>query len=90
MFNKRIIITDHAIERFEERRRPTANKPLIKKWYADQRKFLVNELRPLNIRTLSKKDGVTIATTKQGYRFIIKETPTTAIVKTVIKISNKY
>ena len=90
MLNKKIIITNHAIERFEERKRERIVPSKLKKWEADQRKYLISQLRPLNIKSIVKKpSGITIVNTKGNYRFVIKETPTEAIVKTVMRTNDK-
>lgn len=90
MLAKKIIITNHAIERFEERKREGLLPSKVKQWEQDQRRFLINQLRPLNIKSIYKKpNGTTIVNTKGNYRFVIKETRTEAIVKTVMKTNQK-
>lgn len=90
MLNKRIIITNHAIERFEERKRETILPSKLKQWEKDQKQFLANQLRPLNIKSIVKKpNGTTVVNTKGNYRFVIKETPHEAIVKTVTRTNQK-
>ena len=90
MLNKKIIITNHAIERFDERKRDRIPTSKLKKWEKDQRRYLINQLRPLNIKSILKKpSGITIVNTKGNYRFVVQETAREAIVKTVIAINSK-
>ena len=90
MLNKKIIITNHAIERFEERKRDRIPNSKLREWERDQRKYLTNQLKPLNIKSISKKpNGVTIVNTRGNYRFVIQETKSEAIVKTVMRTNDK-
>ncbi len=90
MLNKRIIITNHAIERFDERKRDRIPHSNLRQWEADQKKYLINQLRPLNIKSIVKKpNGVTVVNTKGNYRFVIIENAKQAIVKTVMRTNLK-
>ena len=82
MFNSKIIISDHARERFLERRIKLSNK----KNYID--KQIKIDLSPLNIseRIKMKKNEKKIIT-KQGKVYIIKEIKDKIIVKTIYKIN---
>ena len=82
MFNSKIIISDHARERFLERRIKLSNK----KNYID--KQIKIDLSPLNISEIIKmKKNEKKIITKQGKVYIIKEIKDKIIVKTIYKIN---
>ena len=82
MFNSKIIISDHARERFLERGIKLSNK----KNYID--KQIKIDLSPLNISEIIKiKKNEKKIITKQGKVYIIKEIKDKIIVKTIYKIN---
>lgn len=96
MLNKKIIITKHAEERFAERMRECTLPHKIKAFKKDSRKYLIDMLKPTNIKAIYRKpNGTTIVNTHGNYRFVIKEENNLAIVKTVMrtnkeKMNKKY
>lgn len=82
MFNSKIVVSDHARERFLERRIKLSNK----KNYID--KQIKIDLSPLNISEIIKiKKNEKKIITKQGKVYIIKEIKDKIIVKTIYKIN---
>lgn len=79
MFNKKIFVTKHCLQRFEERgiRISQKRNTIIKQ--------IITDLRPLNVRKiirLPKKNEIKIIT-KHGKVYIGVETRTKFIIKTV-------
>lgn len=82
MFNSKIIVSDHARERFLEREIKLSNK----KNYIDKQVKI--DLSPLNISEIIKiKKNEKKIITKQGKVYIIKEIKDKIIVKTIYKIN---
>ncbi len=83
MFNKKIFITKHCLERFEERgiRISQKRNSIIKQ--------IITDLKPLNVKEIIKLPGKneTKIVTKQGKIYIGIETKHKFIVKTVYKKS---
>ena len=86
MWNKRIIVTNHAQKRFCER-----NLKFSKNNYNVVKQILW-DLKPLNVRTITqigdKKDKTYKVLTRQGKIYILVENSKACFVKTVYK--NKY
>lgn len=83
IWGKRVIVTNHVRERFEQRRiKYTGNQ---KKWTIESQ--IRYDLRPINIlRKEKKEENVYKVTTKQGKVYIIStESPTNILVITVYK-----
>lgn len=80
MWNKKIIVTKHAIQRFEQRNIKYSTKSF------NPIHQILTDLRPLNVRKREKlEDGLYKVTTNQGKVYIIREIEVAAIVLTVYK-----
>lgn len=81
MFNKKIYISRHCLQRFEERGIRISQKKdtIIRQIYKD--------LKPLNVRLIEKlpTENEKKVITKQGKVYIIHEEETKIIIKTVYK-----
>lgn len=84
MLNKKIFITKHCLERFEERgiRISQKRNSIIKQ--------IMTDLKPLNIRNIEKLPGNEVKViTRQGKIYIGIEKETKFIIKTVYRRSIK-
>ena len=81
MFNKKIYISRHCLQRFEERGIRISHKrdTIIRQIYKD--------LKPLNVRLIEKlpTENDKKITTKQGKVYIVHEEDARIIIKTVYK-----
>lgn len=85
MWNKRIVVTKHAAERFEQR-----NIKYSTKTFNPIHQILM-DLRPLNVKRKEHLEGDNFKiTTNQGKVYIIKETETASVVKTVYKTNARF
>ena len=91
MFAKKVIITNHAMSRFNERLRDNMYPSGYKQYRANPMKYLLNELRPLNIKEVSPmlSDGTRRAYTKNNYQVVFKEDGDKAIVLTITRANKK-
>ena len=91
MFSRKIIITNHAMNRFNERLRDNMYPSGYKKYKENPMKYLLNELRPLNIKEVSPMlpDGTRRAYTKNNYQVVFKEDGDKAIVLTITRANKK-
>ena len=91
MFSRKIIITNHAMSRFNERLRDNMYLSGYKKYKENPMKYLLNELRPLNIKEVSPmlSDGTRRAYTKNNYQVVFKEDGDKAIVLTITRANKK-
>lgn len=86
MWNKQIVVTNHAQKRFSERniKFSKKNKDIVKQ--------ILLDLKPLNIKTMTRIRGEEEKTykvlTRQGKIYIVVENSRACFVKTVYK--NKY
>lgn len=84
MFNKPIVITYHAKERFKERRvnMNNINKKNYKRLGVEG--FIKNLLSPMNVKTIEKKEkNVFYVRTRSRYTLVVKETQKEMRVLTV-------
>lgn len=84
MFNKPIVITYHAKERFKERRvnMNNINKKNYKRLGVEG--FIKNLLSPMNIKTIEKREkNVFYVRTRSRYTLVVKETQKEMRVLTV-------
>lgn len=80
MFNKKIVVTDHAIERYNERSRS--------KGYRGRTtyKSIMNDLRPMNVMRIKKLDNGAIKVFTRGKReFILEEKKNCYLLRTIIQ-----
>ena len=91
MFSRKIIITNHAMSRFNERLRDNMYPSGYKKYKENPMKYLLNELRPLNIKEVSPmlSDRTRRAYTKNNYQVVFKEDGDKAIVLTITRANRK-
>lgn len=91
MFSRKIIITNHALNRFNERLRDNMYPSGYKQYKVNPMKYLLNELRPLNIKEVSPMllDGTRRAYTKNNYQVVFKEDGDKAIVLTITRANRK-
>lgn len=86
MLNKKIYISRHCLKRFEERgiRISQKRNTIIAQ--------IIRDLRPLNIRIIEKlpTENEHKIITRQGKVYVVLETETQLIVKTVYKIDLRY
>ena len=85
MWNKRIVVTKHAISRFEQR-----NIKFSTKNFNPVNQILI-DLRPLNVRSREHLEGNNYkVTTNQGKVYIVVENRDASIVKTVYKTDLRF
>lgn len=85
MWDKKIVVTKHAMLRFEQR-----NIKFSTKNFNPIHQILI-DLKPLNVRTKERlKDNNYKIETNQGKVYIIREEHDATIVKTVYKNHLKY
>ncbi len=80
MFDKKIIVSDHAIKRYNERSRS--------KGYRGRTTYqsVMNDLRPLNVMRIQKLDNGAIKVYTRGKReFILEEKKNCYILRTIIQ-----
>lgn len=82
MFNGKIIITNHAKERYRERKIDYKRKDNVCK-------DILNELRPLNVRRMiTLEDGTIHVFTKFNNKFVVLKEENTYIIKTIVRLNN--
>lgn len=87
---KKVRVTKHCLERFEERKRDNIRPSDLKKYNANPELFIVKLLSINNIKTITKKpNGHTIIVTKQNYRIVVLEKDSMWIIKTIMKTNQK-
>lgn len=85
MWNKKIIVTNHAKQRFEQR------NICFSKHETDTIRQILYDLKPLNVRKRELLHNTTYkVTTKQGKVYIILENKKACFVKTVYKTNLQY
>lgn len=91
MLTGKIIITNHALQRFNERLRDNMFPADMKKYKSNPKKYLLNELRPLNIKEITspKEDGTRRVYTKNNYRIVYKQENLDNIVLTITRVNQK-
>ena len=88
-FNKKIIISKHAMERFEERKYKMTDKQK-REYKSNPRKFLTTMLRPMNIKHIRREGKELHVITKVNYDFIIQEKENCNMVKTIITTRTRH
>lgn len=88
-FNKKVIVSKHAVERMEQRHLEMTSKK-HKKYLGNQMDYVKNMIRMDRIKRMEKKpDGTTVVTTKDNYLVYVRETKTANVIVTVVKRNRK-
>lgn len=91
MFAGKIIITKHAFERFNERLRDNLYPAGYKKYKENPMRYLLNELRPMNIKEISpiQPDGTRRAYTRNNYQVIYAQEGSLVKIITITRANKK-
>lgn len=87
-FNKKVIITKHAVERFEERKHEMRDNQK-KMFKANPKRYLSSLLAPMNIKSTERNGKESRVTVKGNLTFVITETENANVVKTIINSRRK-
>lgn len=85
---KKVVITNHCLERFAERKREMRKKEFMD-YEKNPRKYLINLLQISNVKSKSKVGNIITLFTKQNYKIIIIDKKTEWIVKTICIFSKE-
>lgn len=88
-FNKKVIVSKHAMERMELRRQSMVDKK--QKRYDRDKEFHIRCMVNINnIKKMEKRpNGTTIVTTKNNYLVYVNETKNANVITTIVKRGRK-
>ena len=88
-FGKKIIITKHAMERYEERLRDHTYKNEVRKFKKNKVGYMLKLFKPMNVKRFYRKNDNIIVIIKGNYRCIFEEKGQVLYLLTIMPINQK-